>query len=907
LKGLCQGGGRVARAAWTVARRKAAGWVFPVVFPGESRYLRRRKGVKIPMKKPLRTTLIVLGALVVLVVVIGGAFLIIERSSFPKTRGTLTAPGLQHPVEILRDTSGVPHIYAQSMHDMYFAEGFVHAQDRFWQMEFWRRIGSGRLSELFGKTTLGTDTFLRIAGFRRVAEKEYAQLDPEARSVLEAYAQGVNAYIVGKNPGKLSLEFTLLKLQGVPLQIEPWLPVNTLTWLKIMSLDLGGNMRKELYTLDLLQSVGVSLTRDFFGTYRTPDMPYIVSDSELPKALLGKGARAQALTSDRLSDLSGVPTRLAGGFDPGSLVAFGIGAGIGSNNWVISGSRTATGKPFLANDPHLGIQMPSIWYEVDLSCSEQGADIGKNAGGPYHVRGMSFAGAPGVIIGHNDRIAWGVTNVNPDVEDLYIERINPQNPNQYEVNGAWVDMTLHREEIRVHGQDEPTVIIARETRHGPLVTDEGAYPSYKGFAINPHGAFPSNIELKALSLRWTALQPNKTIHAVILLDKARNFTEFRDALRQWDIPSQNVVYADVDGNIGYQTPGLIPIRKNGDGSLPAPGWVNDFEWTGFIPFDQLPWSYNPAKGYIVTANNPVTSPSYRYFLGNDWDMGYRARRIVQMIEKAPSKIALKDVQAMQADTLNTSALEIMPFLKELSFTDPAAAKARDFLASWDGRMDRESSGAALYGYFWQALLEEIFKNRLPAPLWSTETALDSNSRLLNTVEELLGDPTNPWWDNPKTFNVKETRDLVLQSAFQKALAKGTKAQGKDVTRWSWGKAHTAVFRNQTFGKSGIGLIERLFNRGPVGVSGGFQQVSSTDWKADKPFDVNAVSSMRQIVDLASLAGSLAMHTTGQSGHAGNRHYDDMIEPWRKVLYHPTYWDRATLESSGVEKLVLQPK
>ena len=683
--------------------------------------------------------------------------------------------------------------------------------------------------------------------------------------------------------------------------------MNTITWMKIMALDLGGNYRRELFALDLLHALGVPLTLDFFGTYRAKDMPYIVSDSELPRALLAKSVHSDPLTPERLAALAGVSTKLAGGYDPEAVLAFGTGAGIGSNNWVISGSRTTTGKPILANDTHLGIQMPSIWYEVDLNCSAQEAQIGKNAGGPFHVRGFAFPGVPGVILGHNDRTAWGVTNVNPDVEDLFIERINPQNPNQYEVNGRWVDMKLHREEITVRGREEPLVILARETRHGPLITDEGAFQEYKGFAINPYETFPANIELKALALRWTALQKTDTASSVVLIDKSRNFQEFRDALKRWDIPSQNFVYADVDGNIGYQTPGLIPIRRSGDGSLPAPGWVDDFEWTGFIPFDQLPWSYNPAKGYVATANNPVTSPHYRWFLGNDWDMGYRARRIVEMIEKAPGKISVKDVQAMQADTLNTSALEILPFLKSLSFKDSAAAAARDFLLSWDGRMDMDSAGAALYAYFWQSLLEESLKVRIPRSLWNPDTALDSNSRLLNTMYQLLQDPQHSFWDNPTTLDVRETRDEVLVSAFEKALAKGIKALGKDVGKWRWGKIHTAVFKNQTFGKSGIGPIEAIFNRGPVPVNGGFQQVNSTDWKPNTPFTVSWVSSMRQIIDLSNLSATLSMHTTGQSGHAGNRHYADMIDPWRKVLYHPIWWERPSLEAWGAEKLTIIPK
>ncbi len=879
------------------------------------------------MRKPMRVLLVTLGALLLLVLVAGAAVLITIHASFPRTRGTLTVKGLNEPVEVLRDRAGVPHIRARTMHDLYFAQGFVTAQERFWQMEFWRRIGSGRLSELFGKATLGTDIYLRTVGFRRIADLDYAAMSQEARDVCQAYADGVNAYILNRPARKLSLEFALLQLQGVKLQIEPWVPQNSLTWLKLMSQDLGANMRRELYTIDLIHALGLPLTREFFGTFRAGEMPFIVHDSELRPSLLKKdtsgvsrdasrsstgasGAAASPAypspTADQLAALSGVSTRLVGGFDPGSSLAIGTGAGIGSNNWVISGSRTVSGKPLLANDPHLGIQMPSIWEEVDLYCSAQDAQMGKRAGGTFHVRGFTFAGTPGVVVGHNDRIAWGVTNVNPDVQDFYIERINPENPNQYEVNGRWVDMKIHREEIRVLHQDEPVVVLARETRHGPLITDQQAFAGYRGFAINPHGEFPMNLDIKALSLRWTALQANNTVQSVLRINDSRNFADFRESLKSWDVPSQNFVYADVDGNIGYQTPGLIPIRSKGDGSVPSPGWTDEYEWKGYIPFEDLPWSFNPAKGYVVTANNPVTSDSYRYFIGRDFDAGYRARRIVEMVEGAGKKLSLSDMEAMQGDILNTSAREIMPYLSGLALKDKSA-QARDLLMKWDFRMQPESTGAAIYAYFWQSLMEEIFKDKLPGPLWNPETGLESSSRLMNTVFLMLKNPMDPLWDRRSTPDVRETRDEILGRAFDAAVRMGSKAQGNDIRNWQWGKAHTAVFRNQTLGKSGIGLIERLFNRGPLPVGGGFQQVFSTDWKPSAPFDVYAVSSMRQIIDLSNLSASVVINTTGESGHAGNRHYDDMIDAWSKVRYHATWWDQAALASSRPERLVLSPR
>jgi penicillin G amidase len=852
----------------------------------------------------LRRTLLAAAIIAAVALVAGGAVLWLFREPLPRTRGSLSAKGLDGTVEVLRDRYGVPHIRAGTMHDLLFAQGYVTAQDRFWQMEFWRRIGSGRLSELFGKATLGTDMYLRTVGFRRVAEQEYAEMNPGDKAVLDAYAEGVNAYIMGRPARKLGLEFSLLALQGVKVTIEPWTPVNSITWLKLMAEDLGGNMRKELYTIDLLHALGASLTRDFMGGYRFGEHPVIVEDNEMPPALLKAKGEPSLLAPRRLAALSGVPTRLVGGFDPGKSLAIGTGPGIGSNNWVIGGSLTASGKPILANDPHLGIQMPSIWYEIELSCPA-GAE-GAAAGRAFHVRGFSFAGTPGVVIGHNERIAWGVTNVGPDVQDLYVERINPENPAQYEADGRWVDMRVIREEIRVRGEDEPVLLTVRQTRHGPIITDDGGFAGYRGFSLTPHAPFPAAIELKALSLRWTALQKSNTFRSVLLLDQAANFTEFRDALRSWDIPSQNFVYADVDGNIGYQCPGLIPIRRGGDGSVPAPGWTDEHEWTGFVPFDELPSSYNPAKGYIVTANNPVTSERYRHFLSGDFDHGYRAARITEMIEAAGRKITPRDVMAMQGDILNISAREVIPFLAGLTLTDPGAAAARGVLQKWDLRMAAESAGAAVYSRFWVSLVEAIFKDKIPRSLWNPETAFDDNSRLMDVVLRLLKEPRHVFWDDRRTPDKRETRDDILVSALAAAARKGTKVQGKDLTRWRWGRDHTAVFRNQTLGKSGIGLVERMFNRGPVPVGGGFQQVFCTDWKFGEAFRVRSVSSLRHLVDLSDLASSLAMNTTGQSGHPGSRHYADMIGSWSTVRYHPTFWDRSALDSSGPDLLVLKP-
>ncbi len=836
------------------------------------------------MSRGLKIAGIVIGVVLAVVLILWGVWLGISRRAWPQTNGTVRVEGLSAAVEIYRDRYGVPHIYAQTPEDLFFAQGYVHAQDRFWQMEFWRRIGAGRLSEYFGEATLSTDIYLRTMGFARIAEQEYAHADEETRRILEAYAAGVNAYIQTRQPAQLGLEFALLQLQGVDVHVEPWTPVNTLTWAKIMAQDLGGNYDAELLRVDLLRQVGVQGMLDLMPRYRE-GFPYIVSDEELAAMGLAQGDDVQPLAY-----LYSIPTDLVGGWEAGRALALGRGAEIGSNNWVISGSLTASGAPILANDPHLGIQMPSIWYEVGLHCQPKTEDC------PYNVRGYSFAGVPGVVIGHNDRIAWGMTNVNPDVQDLYIERLNPANINQYEVNGQWVDMEIIREEIGVQGREEPYVLLVRQTRHGPIVTDMEDFADYAQVTPGPEGP-----QITALALRWTALQENQTFRAILKLNRAQNWEEFREALRYFDVPSQNLIYADVEGNIGYQMPGLVPIRAKGDGSLPVPGWTDEYEWVGFIPYDELPRVFNPQKGYIATANQPVVSENYPYLIlyQPDFDHGYRAERIRQMIEEQAGRITLEDVQAMQGDNLNLFALELLPYLEGIAFDNAAVTAARDRLLGWDGQMHMDSPEAALYGYFWVALIHATFEDEVP------DNMPDSGGSAMAILHNLLPDPTNAWWDDKRTEEV-ETRDEILKRSFEKGYTDGVQALGANLDTWRWGTVHTALFDNQTFGQSGIALIEAIFNRGPYPASGGSSLVNNTAWRLDHPFAVVSLPSMRQIIDLGDLGNSLMMHTTGQSGHPGHPHYNDFIDPWRMIEYHPTLWERADVEAQAREILRLEP-
>ncbi len=803
-----------------------------------------------------RVLVITVSVLLILLILVGVTGVILVRRPFPQTKDTLSLPGLHEQVDVFRDSYGVPHIYATNTHDLFMAQGFVHAQDRFWQMEFWRRSGSGTLSEILGSSALDSDRFIRTVGWHRTAAQELENYNESELSVLEAYAEGVNAYIE-QNSGSLGLEFTVLGLTGVRFDPEPWTPLNTLTWAKLMAWDLGGNRSAELTRAHIATRVGTKALEELMPPY-DDDHPTIVAEAV------------------HEASLAAVPEAA---FD---LNVLGFGEGLGSNNWVISGERTESGKPLLADDTHLGIQMPSIWYEVGLHCEPIGPEC------PFNVVGFSFASSPGVIIGHNDHIAWGVTNLGPDVQDFFIEKINPENPNQYEFKGQWKDMEIIREEITVAGQDDPEIVNVRITRHGPIINDViGGVEEEWSYGWQP------------LAFSWTALQPGTLVKSILMINNASNWDEFRAALSYWDVPSQNFVYADVEGNIGYQAPGRIPIRASGDGTMPVPGWTGAYEWIDYIPFDSLPRAYNPAEGYIVTANNAVVGTDYPYFISADWAPGYRARRIVEMIE-ADDSITVEDVMTMHGDNVVLYAQDILPFLLQLPTTDPKQAQALDYLRDWDFRAERESVPAVIFESLRIHLVDRVYGDELGEQLLRR-----LRSNLSVALSRMLPEPETPWFDDVTTPEV-ESRDEILLLALGDTVDELSETLGEDMSSWKWGDLHTATFRNQSLGNSGIGIIEAIFNRGPVAVDGTGGAVNATSYSMSDPYAVAAVPSQRQIVDLEYFERSLTMHTTGQSGHPFHRHYDDMIDPWRNIQYHPMLWTRGQVEAAAEAHLTLTP-
>jgi penicillin amidase len=850
-------------------------------------------------KKIIQIVVPIIVVVLIFPVVLGyGWFYNMTRAPLPQHSGELQVAGLQDTVEILRDEWGIPHIYAKTMHDLFFAQGYTQAQDRWWQMEFYRHTCSGRIEELVGKkdALLGTDIFLRTLGWRRVAEQELERSNGEALAQLQAFADGVNAYIMNRDPSKLALAYSVLGLTGIDIEIKPWTPVDTLVFPKLMAWDLGPSRNEERTRATLYELYGQEMTDQWL----TPPWPFgkrptIVQPEDL--SIRGSTGSTQADNTAQLADADSLLTE---DILPSMNLVFGNSRGVGSNNWVDSGSMTKSGMPILANDPHLSIMMPSIWYEIGLHyCPTSGE-------APLDMVGFTFAATPAIIIGHNNFIAWGMTNVNPDVFDLYRIRVNPDNPLQYEWNGKWRGMTVREETIYFGDGAEPITIKVRETHLGPIINDNKV-DKETGKILGFNNEDP-------VAFRWTALEPGTVFQSILTLNGATNWEEFRNALSYFDVPSQNFIYADVKGNIGYQTPGRIPIRaKTHSGLVPVPGWTDEFEWKGFIPFDDLPHVLNPERGYIATANQAVVPPEYydqlakklgeglNYIITREWNYGYRAQRIVELLkEKAPHTIST--FQAIQGDNKSISAEELIPYLTNLKFADAELAEARDWLLGWDCQCDMDSPQAALYAGFWASLMNNLFCDQL-----SEDIRVYGEDRDMWATFLLMEKPNNAWWDDVATKDVIETRDDILVRSFSEAYANTVAALGKDRNKWRWDDLHTATFVSNPLGLSGIGLIENMVNRGPFPTSGSTDTVNNTVWFADSGnFEVRVAPSMRMIVDLGDLSRSVTINTTGQSGHPYSKHYDDMIELWRTIKYHPMLWTQEQVEAAAVDKLILEP-
>ena len=804
--------------------------------------------------------------------------------SFPQVDGQMRFEGLDGEIEILRDIDGVPHIYADTTHDLFFAQGLVEAQDRYWQMDFFRHVANGELSEMFGASQLETDKFLRTMGWGDFASAELSGLSDETVSYLSAYSQGVNAYTDDRSGGELSFEHFVLRLTSRSYTPDRWTAADSLAFAKVMAWDLSGNLDEELDRTILAGLMPVSKVEELYPSY--PDGHPIIAPGDLrvraetqlaPDVLAVQGLEELRTQIGALDDLIG-----------------SRGPDVGSNNWALSGALTSTGQPLLANDPHLGIDMPSIWYEVGLHCNTVSDRC------PFDVVGFSLPSSPGVIIGHNADIARGITNLNPDEMDLYIEKINPENPNQYEYIGQWVDMDIHVETILVAGGESEQLVV-RSTIHGPVIGDTyGPLEDADLVGIDPP-------EQYAVSMSWTALRESTIADAIFGLNIASDWDDFQEAASMWDIAGQNLVYADTAGNIGYQATGRIPIRAVGDGRWPVPGWTGEYAWTGEIPWTDMPRVFNPGRGYVASANQPLVDDSYPYHIHDDVAYGYRASRIEQLITSSDGPIDAEYMRMMQSDSKSLAAEILVPYIIGLDANSESVDLAKAVLGAWSfGNEDPHSDayqmtgdepGAALFASVWRHLMAATFHDDLPEDSWPS-----GGGRWYRVTETILDNPSASWWDDAATAEL-ESRDAILVEAIEAAIDE----IGDNPDRWDWTEMHTATFRNASFGQSGIPPLEWIVNSGAHGVPGGSSIINATSWNAaDGNYDVTVLPSMRMIVDLSNLSASTTIHTTGQSGHPNHEHYDDMIERWIINDPHQMRWTRDDVEDAEANTLIIFP-
>ncbi|WP_372347850.1 penicillin acylase family protein [Streptomyces sp. KL116D] len=902
-------------------------------------------------KKGRRARLIVIVLVLAVVAGIGyGAYWSVDgvRASMPQTTGSVDMDGLDGPVQVKRDGYGIPQIYASSDEDLFMAQGYVQAQDRFYEMDVRRHTTSGRLSEMFGKSQVKTDEFLRTLGWHRVAQEEYeSKLSPETKKYLQAYAKGVNAYLAGKSGKEISAEYVALGFEN-DYKPQKWTPVDSVAWLKAMAWDLRGNMQDEIDRSLMTSRLGPQQIKDLYPAYPYDRNKPIVQEGAYnsatksydPAASAGDaqstgGAAGTGLTggtqapSDLQSQLGGVADVLdqipdSAGLGPN-------GNGIGSNSWVVSGDHTITGKPLLANDPHLAPQLPSVWYQMGLHCTSVSSKC------QYDVSGYTFAGMPGVIIGHNGKISWGLTNSGADVTDLYLERFNGDG---YTYDDKTVPFKTRKEVIKVAGGSDKTITV-RETNNGPLVSDRNDELVKVGKKATVDATAPDRGDGYGVALRWTALTPGNTMDAVFEIDRAQNWSDFRKAAADFQVPSQNLTYADTEGHIGYQLPGRIPIRGEGNGSLPSPGWDSKYRWTGFIKQAELPYEYDPKRGYIVTANQAVVDEDYPYTLTTDWGYGTRSQRITDLIEskiKDGGKISTDDMRTMQMDNSSEIAKLLVPYLLKIDVKDKDVREAQQLLENWDYTQNPDSAAAAYFNSVWRNILKLAFGNKLPKELRVKGQCLsvtpvdttgpadedrkvrecgerdadsaqpDGGDRWFQVVRTILKDQKSEWWQAPKTRTDKASvnRDQLFGRALKDARWDLTAKLGKDIDTWSWGRLHKLELKNQTLGTAGPGWLQYVLNRGPWKLGGGEAAVNATGWNAAGGYGVNWVPSMRMVVNLDDLDKSKWINLTGASGHTFSSHYTDQTDKWIKGELLPWHFTDKAVGDNTSDTLVLKP-
>jgi penicillin amidase len=766
--------------------------------------------------------------------------------------GDVVVAGLRQPIEIVRDQHAVPHIFAQSEVDAYFGLGYVHAQDRLWQLELNRRLGSGRLSEIFGPDALIRDRLFRTLGLRRMAEKNLEHLGPAALEALDGYVRGINAFL-GPGPA-LPPEFALLGVTP-----EPWTAGDALVWLKMMAWMLSSNMDSELWRWRLSRHLGPEDVAEFFAPY-PGDAPIVLG--ELPAALAAPaGPTGMRWTPAGIEDTS-----------------------LGSNNWAVSGERSQSGKPLLANDPHLGLTSPSIWYLAHL-----------NAPG-LNVIGATMPGLPGVILGRNDAVAWAFTNTGSDTQDLFLEQLVPGDPARYQTPIGSRAFEVVREVIRIKGAADQ-ILDVRVSRHGPVISDVHA-PATE---LTPPG--------HVLALAWTALAPDDgTIQFTLSAAHAKDAAELQEAARHFHSPPQNIVHADTQGNIGFIAAGRVPRRQEGNalrGLLPAPGWLPRFDWDGMIPFEELPAQQNPAAGRIVTANQKITPPGYPHWLSSEWAEPYRAERIDALLLQT-ERHSVESFAAMQLDVASGAARRLLPVLlgalsAEGAEEDPRKRGLLLALAAWNFELRAEAAEPLIFNAWVRELAREIYADEL-GELFPDAWA--ERMGFLGNVLSSSGEQAH-WCDDVST-GPREACGERIRRAFERAVSELEARYGSDPAAWSWGRAHQARARH--FPMTRIPVLRDLFDVVTTS-SGGSHTINVGAYSigdSEAPFASRHAASFRAVYDLADPEASRFMVHAGQSGHVLSPYYRNWAEPWLRGELVPMLTARSAVQSGALGVLRIVP-
>ncbi|MDP6706662.1 MAG: penicillin acylase family protein [Alphaproteobacteria bacterium] len=788
------------------------------------------------------------GGLILFTAIVAASLYLWLRGTLPAVDGSIQVVGSEAPIEIVRDRNGVPHIFAQSRGDALFGLGFAHAQDRLWQMEMTRRLGAGRLAEVLGEQAIRTDRFMRTLDLHGLAAEGYRRLDPDQKRLIDAYVAGVNALLAESGTRPMP-EFIMLRYQP-----EQWTPADSLVWVKLMALDLSTNWSAELLRLRLAKRLDRQQIDELYRPY----------DGTEPRGPDLSAALAAPISTAVLD----------------GLLALGPPAareGIGSNNWAVSGSRTANGRPLLANDPHLALRAPAIWYFAHLSW--QGRDL----------IGATLPGLPTVVLGHNKRIAWSFSNTGTDVQDLYLEKLMPGDPSRYLTPAGAREFGLRKEVIRVKDGADVTMTI-RRSRHGPVLSD----------ALDlPVGAVEAG---HVLALAWTALaEDDTTVRSGFGMALAQDWKTFVEALSEYHVPQQNVIYADVEGNIGFITPGRVPRRKPENeiqGFVPQPGWESRYDWDGFVPFEALPRLLNPPSGMLVSANHKIVSDDYPHHLTFEWAHGYRAQRIAEMLAGRP-RHSIESFKAMQLDTVSLMARELLPTLLDAEAGTDLARQAKAMLETWDGRMELNRPEPLIFAVWYRELTRLIYADEL-GPLFSR--AWGQRARFVKFVIQGEG---GAWCDEVATPAPEACADLLGRS-LDRAVAWIAERYGDDAMKWRWGEAHKARGRHLPF--SEVDQLARFFET-EVATSGGSYTVNVGHYainNARDPFANIHAPSMRAIYDLDDLDRSIFILSTGQSGNPLSPLYDNLVEPWARGTYISMSTLRRDIEVGALGRLMLLP-